>query len=124
MKELGEAAYILGIKIYRDRSTRILMQEKTILSKAQGASTPAEVKHMQRVLMPISIANEPGITRGTNHYGTKVYYLREVIELGDIRLVKVYTDDNVADPFTKALPFIKHSSPTKSIGLLLASSLM
>ncbi|GJZ69159.1 retrotransposon protein, putative, ty1-copia subclass [Tanacetum coccineum] len=75
MKDLGEAAYILGIKIYRDRSQRLIglcqsayiekilkryhmenskrgsipMQEKLRLSKSQGASTPAELKRMQSV---------------------------------------------------------------------------
>ncbi|GJV43322.1 retrotransposon protein, putative, ty1-copia subclass [Tanacetum coccineum] len=75
MKDLGEAAYILGIKIYRDRSKRLIglcqsdyiekilkrfymensirrsipMQEKLKLSKSQGASTPTEVKRMQNV---------------------------------------------------------------------------
>ncbi|GKE71151.1 retrotransposon protein, putative, ty1-copia subclass [Tanacetum coccineum] len=75
MKDLGEAAYILGIKIYKDRSQRLIslcqsayiekivkryhmenskrgsipMQEKLRLSKSQGASTPAELKRMQNV---------------------------------------------------------------------------
>nr|GEW05847.1 retrotransposon protein, putative, Ty1-copia subclass [Tanacetum cinerariifolium] len=75
MKDLGEAAYILGIKIYRDRSKRLIglcqsayikkilkrycmenskrgsipMQEKLKLSKSQGASTPAEMKCMLNV---------------------------------------------------------------------------
>ncbi|GJZ61166.1 retrotransposon protein, putative, ty1-copia subclass, partial [Tanacetum coccineum] len=75
MKDLSEAAYILGIKIYRDRSRRLIglcqsayiekilkryhmenskrgsipMQEKLRLSKSQGASTPAELKRMQNV---------------------------------------------------------------------------
>ncbi|GJV57573.1 retrotransposon protein, putative, ty1-copia subclass, partial [Tanacetum coccineum] len=47
MKDLGEAAYILGIKIYKDRSRRLI--EKLRLSKSQRASTPAELKHMQNV---------------------------------------------------------------------------
>ncbi|GKC22136.1 retrotransposon protein, putative, ty1-copia subclass [Tanacetum coccineum] len=72
MKDLGEDAYILGIKIYRDRSRRLIslfqsayiekilkrfhmenskrgsipMQENLRLSKSQGASTPAELKRM------------------------------------------------------------------------------
>ncbi|GJX78270.1 retrotransposon protein, putative, ty1-copia subclass [Tanacetum coccineum] len=71
--DLGEAAYILGIKITRDRSKRLLslsqsayfekllkkyrmdkskcvftpMQEKPNLNKSQGAVTPKEVKGMQ-----------------------------------------------------------------------------
>nr|GEW56169.1 reverse transcriptase domain-containing protein [Tanacetum cinerariifolium] len=75
MKDLGEAAYILGIKIYRDKLWRLIglyqsayikdilkrycmanskrgsipMQEKLKLSKSQGASTPAELKRMQNV---------------------------------------------------------------------------
>ncbi|GJU21220.1 retrotransposon protein, putative, ty1-copia subclass [Tanacetum coccineum] len=75
MKDLGEAAFILGIKIYRDRSRRLIglcqsaymdkilkryrmdnskrgyipMQERLDLNKTQGASTPREVKRMQNV---------------------------------------------------------------------------
>ncbi|GKB85575.1 retrotransposon protein, putative, ty1-copia subclass [Tanacetum coccineum] len=74
MKDLGEAAYILRIKIYRDRSRRLIslcqsayikkilkryhmenskrgsipMQEKLRLSKSQGASTHAESKRLHK----------------------------------------------------------------------------
>nr|GFA77249.1 putative Gag-Pol polyprotein [Tanacetum cinerariifolium] len=72
----------------------------------------------------IAIANESGITKGARHFHAKVHYLREVIEFGDIKLEKVHTDDNLADPFTKALAFPKHSEHTKNIGMLSASSLM
>nr|GEX35909.1 transmembrane protein 33 homolog [Tanacetum cinerariifolium] len=41
-----------------------------------------------------------------------------------IWLEKVHTDDNLADPFTKALGFPKHSEHNKNIGILPASSLM
>nr|GEU50100.1 retrovirus-related Pol polyprotein from transposon TNT 1-94 [Tanacetum cinerariifolium] len=75
MKDLGEAAFILRIKIYRDRSKRlielsqnaymdkilkrykmdnskhghILMQERLDLNKTQGASKPKEVKYVKNV---------------------------------------------------------------------------
>ncbi|GJT04144.1 retrotransposon protein, putative, ty1-copia subclass [Tanacetum coccineum] len=250
MKDLGEAAYILGIKIYRERLRRLIglcqsayinkilkrfymenskrgsipMQEKLKLSKSQGASTPTEVKRMQNVsyasavrsimyavrctrpdvafahnitsqfqqnpgelhwtavknilkylrntkdmfliygeaeyiaasdaskeavwvrkfisglgVVPtikepikmycdnteaITIANESGITKGAINYRAKVHYLREVIEFGDVKIEKVHTDDNLADPFTKALPFPKHSEHTKNIGMLPASNLI
>ncbi|GJU29668.1 hypothetical protein Tco_1173257 [Tanacetum coccineum] len=73
---------------------------------------------------PIAIANESGITKGARHFRAKVHYLREVIEFGDIKLEKVHTDDNLADPFTKALAFPKHSELTRNIGMLPASSFM
>nr|GEW57127.1 hypothetical protein [Tanacetum cinerariifolium] len=75
MKDLGDVAYILGIKIYHDRSKRLIdlcqsayiekilkryymknskrgtipMQENLKLSKSQGASTPAEKQRMQNI---------------------------------------------------------------------------
>ncbi|GKA88263.1 retrotransposon protein, putative, ty1-copia subclass [Tanacetum coccineum] len=231
MKDLGEAAYIFGIKILRDKSRTLIglcqsayiekilkrfymknskresipMQEKIKLSKSQGASTPVEVKRMQNVpyasaigsiiyvvrctrldiafaqnitsrfqqnlgdikrelrvscytdagyltdavdltkfisglgIVPIieepikmycdntraiNIANESGITKGARHYRAKVYYLCEVIEFGDVKIEKVHADDNLVDPFTKALPFPKHSEHTKNIGMFPAGSLM
>ncbi|GJR16523.1 hypothetical protein Tco_0799175 [Tanacetum coccineum] len=72
----------------------------------------------------ITIANESGITKGARHFRAKVHYLREVIEFGDIKLKKVHTDDNLVDPFTKALAFSKHSEHTRNIGMLPADSLM
>ncbi|GKC24961.1 hypothetical protein Tco_1027111 [Tanacetum coccineum] len=72
----------------------------------------------------IAIAKESGITKGARHFRAKVHYLREVIEFGDIKLEKVHIDDNLADPFTKALAFPKHSEHTRNIGMLPASSLM
>ncbi|GJV50059.1 retrotransposon protein, putative, ty1-copia subclass [Tanacetum coccineum] len=72
----------------------------------------------------IAIANESTLTKGARHFRAKVYYLREVIEYGDIKLKKVHKDDNLADPFTKALAFPKHSEHTRNIGMHPASSLM
>nr|GFC62346.1 hypothetical protein [Tanacetum cinerariifolium] len=72
----------------------------------------------------IAIVNECEITKCARHFCAKVHYLREVIEFGDIKLKNVHTDDNLADPFTKALAFLKHSEHTKNIRMLPASSLM
>nr|GEW06489.1 retrotransposon protein, putative, Ty1-copia subclass [Tanacetum cinerariifolium] len=83
MKDLGEATLILGIKIYRDRSKRliglgqntymdkilkrykmdnskrshILIQERLALNKTHGASTPKEVKRMQNVPYPLAVGS-------------------------------------------------------------------
>ncbi|GJZ80237.1 hypothetical protein Tco_0645231 [Tanacetum coccineum] len=83
MKDLGAAAYILGINIIRDRSKRLialsqsayldktlkkfrmenskkvytLMIEKPDYSKSQGAKTPSEVQRMRRVLYASAIGS-------------------------------------------------------------------
>ncbi|GKE11935.1 hypothetical protein Tco_1415486, partial [Tanacetum coccineum] len=72
----------------------------------------------------ITIANDSGITKGGRNFRAKVHYLREVIEFGDIKLEQVHTDENLVDPFIKALTFLKHSEHIRNIGMLTASSLM
>ncbi|GKE97853.1 hypothetical protein Tco_0021204 [Tanacetum coccineum] len=51
----------------------------------------------------LHFANEPGVQKGAIHYHRRYHYVRESIALGEIRFLKVYTDDHLVDPFTKAL---------------------
>ncbi|GKF11089.1 retrotransposon protein, putative, ty1-copia subclass, partial [Tanacetum coccineum] len=72
----------------------------------------------------IAIAKDHRVTKGERHFRAKVHYLRETIEMDDVRIEKVDTNDNLADLFTKALAFLKHYELTKKIGMIPASSLM
>ncbi|GKD63096.1 hypothetical protein Tco_1305204, partial [Tanacetum coccineum] len=55
----------------------------------------------------IIIAKESGIQKGAKHFQRKYHYVRECIKIGEIDIVKVHTDENLADPFTKALAGLK-----------------
>ncbi|GJS92023.1 retrotransposon protein, putative, ty1-copia subclass [Tanacetum coccineum] len=72
----------------------------------------------------IHYANEPGVQRGARHYHRRYHYVRECVELGEIRILKVHTDNNLADPFTKALSNRKLTQHARSMGLRPASSFM
>nr|GEW76705.1 retrotransposon protein, putative, Ty1-copia subclass [Tanacetum cinerariifolium] len=201
--DLGEAAYILGIKIYRDRSRWLIrlsqsayidkilkkynmhnskkgylpMEVKHDLCNELCASTPEEVAYIKKVpyassvgsimydttiamhsvqaeyvvaseaameavwirkfvgdlgVMPlinkpinmycdnsaaIIFANEPEIMKGARHFLQRYHYVREQVETGEIKLIKVNTDDNLVDPFTKALPRGMVIDHAKGIGL-------
>ncbi|GJQ95159.1 putative retrotransposon ty1-copia subclass protein [Tanacetum coccineum] len=65
----------------------------------------------------ITIVNEPSVQRGAKHFRRKYHFIREAIQEGDIRILKVHTDDNLADPFTKPMPCTKHVEHARSIGL-------
>nr|GEX17015.1 hypothetical protein [Tanacetum cinerariifolium] len=70
----------------------------------------------------IIMAKESGIQKGARHFKRKYHYVRECIETGEIDIVKVHTDDNLADPFTKALAGPKLTRHARSMGLRPASS--
>nr|GEV41905.1 hypothetical protein [Tanacetum cinerariifolium] len=69
-------------------------------------------------------ANEPRVQRGARHYHMRYHYVRESIALGEIRFLKVHTDDNLSDPFTNALSKGKLTQHARSMELRLASSFM
>nr|GEW89795.1 putative retrotransposon protein [Tanacetum cinerariifolium] len=72
----------------------------------------------------IIFANEPGIMKGARHFLRRYHYVREQVMTGEIKLIKVHTYDNLADPFTKALPRGMVVDHAKGSGLQLASSFM
>ncbi|GJV56528.1 hypothetical protein Tco_1457533 [Tanacetum coccineum] len=65
----------------------------------------------------VHYANEPGVQRGARHYLRKYHYVRESVALGEIKILKVHTYNNLADPFTKALSNRKLTQHARSMGL-------
>ncbi|GJT17142.1 hypothetical protein Tco_0875848 [Tanacetum coccineum] len=67
----------------------------------------------------IIFANDSGVMKGARHFLQRYHYVREQVESGEIKILKVHTDDNLADPFTKALPRGKVTDLANGIGLQL-----
>nr|GFA61841.1 hypothetical protein [Tanacetum cinerariifolium] len=72
----------------------------------------------------IFMVKEPGIMKGARLFQRKFHYVRECVKTVKIEMVKVHTDDNLADPFTKALAGPKLTRHSRSMGLRPASSFM
>ncbi|GJZ93709.1 hypothetical protein Tco_0665912 [Tanacetum coccineum] len=144
MKDLGEAAYILGIKIIRDRSKRLIALSQSaylekilkkfrmenskkgytsMMEKPDYRNSQGSIMYTLLMDLEMSCHRIKGLRRC---YVTmrKYHYIREVIQEGEIILKKVHTYDNIADPFTKPMPFCKHFEHAMAIGIVPASSLM
>nr|GEY04008.1 putative retrotransposon protein [Tanacetum cinerariifolium] len=72
----------------------------------------------------LHFANEPGVQKGVRNYHRRYHYVHKSIALDEIRFLKVHIDENMADPFTKALSKGKLTQHARSMGLSLVSSFM
>ncbi|KAJ9536377.1 hypothetical protein OSB04_un000437 [Centaurea solstitialis] len=63
----------------------------------------------------VAQAKEPREHHKSRHVLRKYHLIREIIGRGDVRICKIPTDDNVADPLTKPLARVKHEAQACSI---------
>ena len=65
----------------------------------------------------IAQAKEPRQHQKNKHVLRRYHLIRQFVESGDIKLCKVHTDANVADPLTKQLPQPRHEAHTRAMGM-------
>ncbi|KAJ9544569.1 hypothetical protein OSB04_024276 [Centaurea solstitialis] len=65
----------------------------------------------------VAQAKEPREHHKSRHVLRKYHLIREIIGRGDVRICKIPTEDNVADPLTKPLSRVKHEAHANSIGM-------
>ncbi|KAK1615287.1 hypothetical protein QYE76_020804 [Lolium multiflorum] len=65
----------------------------------------------------ITNAQEPRSHKRLKHIKLRYHSIREYIEDGEVKICKVHTDLNVADPLTKALPRAKHDQHQNAMGV-------
>ncbi|GJR50280.1 retrotransposon protein, putative, ty1-copia subclass [Tanacetum coccineum] len=115
------AEYIVAAKV----SMEAVWMRKFI--DGLGGVVPSNKRPMEMLCdnePAITIANDLRILKGDRHFTRKYHYICEVIQEREIVLKKVQTDDNVADPFTKPMPYNKYYEYAMTIGIVHASSLM
>ena len=65
----------------------------------------------------IAQAKEPRSHQKSKHILRRYHLIRELVDRGDVKICKVNTDLNVADPLTKPLTQPKHEAHTRAIGI-------
>ena len=65
----------------------------------------------------IAQAKEPRSHQKSKHILRRYHLIREIVDRGDVKICKVHTDLNVADPLTKPLPQYKFEAYTKAMGI-------
>ncbi|KAJ9539375.1 hypothetical protein OSB04_032108 [Centaurea solstitialis] len=68
-------------------------------------------------VVAIAQAKEPREHHKSRHVLRKYHLIREIIGRGDVRICKIPTDENVADPLTNPLARAKHEGHASSIGM-------
>ncbi|KAI5415226.1 hypothetical protein KIW84_040608 [Lathyrus oleraceus] len=65
----------------------------------------------------IAQAKEPRSHQRSKHILKRYHLIREIIDRGDVKICRVPTLDNIADPLTKPLAQQKHDDHTRSMGI-------
>jgi len=65
----------------------------------------------------IAQAKEPRSYQRSKHILRRYHLIREIIDRGDVKICRVPTLDNIADPLTKPLAQQKHDGHTRSMGI-------
>ena len=65
----------------------------------------------------IAQAKEPRNHQKNKHVLWKFHLIREFVRRGEIKMCKIHTDLNIANPLTKALPQPKHEAHLRSMGI-------
>ena len=65
----------------------------------------------------IAQAKEPRSHQRSKHILRRFHLIREIVEREDVKICRVPTDDNIADPLTKPLAQQKHDRHTRSMGI-------
>nr|GEZ28547.1 ribonuclease H-like domain-containing protein [Tanacetum cinerariifolium] len=111
---------------------------RNLLRKLHTPLSTATLVYYDNVSV-VYLSSNPVQHQRTKHIEIDIHFVRDLVSTGlirvlhvpshyqyadDVKIEKIDTDDNLADPFTKALAFPKHSELTRNIGLLPASSFM
>jgi len=62
-------------------------------------------------------AKEPRSHQKSKHILRRYHLIREIVDRGDVKVCKVHTDLNVADPLRKPLPQSKFEAHTRAMGM-------
>ena len=62
-------------------------------------------------------AKEPRSHKNSKHIKRRFHTIHEYVKEGDIKICKIHTDLNVADPLTKPLPRAKQDQHQESMGV-------
>jgi hypothetical protein len=65
----------------------------------------------------IAQAKEPRSHQKSKHIPRRYHLIREIVNQGDVKICKLHTDLNMADPLTKPLPQAKHEAHVRAMGI-------
>ena len=106
-----EAEYIAGTHAAKEAKWL------TMLLSEIGVEPPRPFPVLADNMSAIALSKDNAFHSRTKHIDIPYHYIREAVEVGDLRLDYVKTDENLADVFTKALARPKVELFSRMLGL-------
>ena len=71
----------------------------------------------------VANSREPRAHKASKHIERKYHIIRDIVQREDIKVVKIESENNLADPFTKALAVKPYESHVEGMGVRLIQDL-
>jgi hypothetical protein len=85
------------------------------LLKSVGAAQRSATSIYEDNQAAIALSKNPMVSKRTKHIDIRCHFVRERAEIGEIELVYIPTADQIADIFTKPLPFAQFAELRKKM---------
>ncbi|GJS70540.1 hypothetical protein Tco_0703381 [Tanacetum coccineum] len=109
-----DVSFALSMKTDKDDSRS---QSGWLFLLNRGAVTWKSSKQDIVADSTFALTKEPKDHRMSKHIERKYHFVRSKVEKGHVIVKHIRSEDNPADPFTKALAKLRHDEHAKSIGL-------
>ncbi|PKI42130.1 hypothetical protein CRG98_037472 [Punica granatum] len=82
-----------------------------------ASNATKEAVWIKKFVTELAVAKEPRSHQRSKHILRRFHLIREIIDRGDVKICRIPTDENLADPLMKPLVQHKHEAHTRSIGI-------
>ncbi|PKI36625.1 hypothetical protein CRG98_042978 [Punica granatum] len=137
IKDLGEAIYVLGVVSGKSSKQETVADSTTEAKHIAATNAVKGAVWIKKFVTELAVvpsitdlvelycdnnraiaqAKEPRSHQRSKHILRRFHLIREIVDRGDVKICRIPTNKNLADPLTKPLVQSKHKAHTRSLGI-------
>ncbi|PKI70160.1 hypothetical protein CRG98_009448 [Punica granatum] len=113
----SDISYALSAVSWKSSKQETIADYITEVEYIAASNAAKEAVWIKKFVTELAVVKEPRSHQRSKHILRRVHLIHEIIDRGDVKICRIPTDENLADPLTKPLVQRKHEAHTRSIGI-------